>query len=353
MLCSIDAGDINGSAKDETAAERKVSAMQIGELKSLSSNMCGASVDLVAAANALETVREQGSKIGIIRQEQKVAESGGVKPRTKAPNLTRDDFPALGAATAANSGTPLLFDRVTPPARPSTLKQNSAPAKTSRPNPPSSQPPPAQPPPGFSAGDLTPTKVSQFLYLIFLLFDLSQFIFEQVTFTSSSGKSFPMSVEPTPQGQHVFLQPADFAQRNKLLITTITDLLGEQQDRFSQFRSLSSHFRSGKVAPNDYYHQCLEIMGEDCFLALFPELLVLLPDIQKQQQLLKVHRSEMRLNGVNQSTEPYVVCATCSQVLSPTDLKHHLSSHNLETHFPALSIAAGGSIDSNQAWSKR
>jgi hypothetical protein len=167
VLRSVDAVDINGSTKEETAAERKVSAMQIGELKSLSSNKFGASLDLVAAANALETAREQGSKIGLIRQEQKVAESGGVKPRTKAPNLSRDDFPALGAAPASNSGTPLLFERVSPPARPSTLKQNSAPAKTSRPNPPPSQPSPSQPPPGISAGDLTPTKVSLLLYFIF------------------------------------------------------------------------------------------------------------------------------------------------------------------------------------------
>lgn len=91
-------------------------------------------------------------------------------------------------------------------------------------------------------------------------------------------------------------------------------------------------------------------MGEDCFTALFPELVCLLPDIEKQQQLLKVHRSEIRMKGGALSAEPYVICATCSQVLSPSDLKHHIASHSLETNFPVLGPS---SSDANSAWSKR
>lgn len=77
-------------------------------------------------------------------------------------------------------------------------------------------------------------------------------------------------------------------------------------------------------------------MGEDCFLALFLELVCLLPDISKQQQLIRVHRSETKSKGGVANTEPYAICATCGQVLSPSDLKHHLANHNLETHFPSL-----------------
>lgn len=90
-------------------------------------------------------------------------------------------------------------------------------------------------------------------------------------------------------------------------------------------------------------------MGDDCFLALFPELISLLPDIAKQQQLLKVHRSEIRMKGNLAEAEPYVICATCGQVLAPFDLKHHLTNHNLETHFPSLGTIANGDI----AWNKR
>ena len=292
----------NGTGVDnaiENDAERKISLMQIGELKSLSSQMGGGNrLDLVSVANSCEVKPNMSSKVSIIKASDMTNDS--VKPKVKPPSLTKDDFPSLGAAPAAANS---LFDR-------------------------SLSSPSTRPSRGLSAGDLTPTKV---------------------TFTSSSGRSFPLSVEVN--SNHAFLQPADFASRNQALITTITDLLGDHQDRFSQFRSLSAQFRAADVHPEDYYHHCYDMLGEDCFLALFPELLVLLPDIEKQQQLLKVHRSQIRMAGNDRSasTEPYVVCATCSQVLSPADLKHHLASHSLETHFPALNP----SLDSNSAWSKR
>lgn len=90
-------------------------------------------------------------------------------------------------------------------------------------------------------------------------------------------------------------------------------------------------------------------MGDDCFSALFPELLCLLPDISKQQQILKVHRFETKSKSGMASAEPFVVCATCGQVLAPSDLKHHLGNHSLEVHFPSLDAI----IDGNVAWNKR
>nr|SVE70265.1 EOG090X01BP [Daphnia similis] len=100
---------------------------------------------------------------------------------------------------------------------------------------------------------------------------------------------------------------------------------------------------------NNVTSNCLEVMGEDCFLALFPELVCLLPDIVKQQELIRVHRSDTKFKGGIAKTEPYVICATCGQVLSPSDLKHHLANHNLETHFPSL----GTSSEPDLAWNKR
>nr|SVE79333.1 EOG090X01BP [Daphnia magna] len=79
------------------------------------------------------------------------------------------------------------------------------------------------------------------------------------------------------------------------------------------------------------------------------ELVCLLPDIVKQQELIRVHRSDTKFKGGITKTEPYVICATCGQVLSPSDLKHHLANHNLETHFPSL----GTSPEPDLAWNKR
>nr|SVE75597.1 EOG090X01BP [Daphnia hispanica] len=167
----------------------------------------------------------------------------------------------------------------------------------------------------------------------------------KVTSTISSTQQFPSS----PNVNHAFLQPPDFSARNQQLIATVMDLLFNQRKKIEKFRTISTKFRSGQLDSNEYYTNCLEVVGEDCFLALFPELVCLLPDISKQQQLIRVHRSETRIKGGIANTEPYVICATCGQVLSPSDLKHHLANHNLETHFPSL----GTSPEPDLAWNKR
>nr|SVE73398.1 EOG090X01BP [Daphnia atkinsoni] len=167
----------------------------------------------------------------------------------------------------------------------------------------------------------------------------------KITTTSSSTQHVPSS----PNAIHAFLQPPDFSARNQQLIATVMDLLCNQRKKIEKFRTISTQFRSGQLDSKEYYMNCLEVMGEDCFLALFPELVCLLPDISKQQQLIRVHRWETKSKGGVANTEPYVICATCGQVLSPSDLKHHLANHNLETHFPSL----GALPEPELAWNKR
>nr|SVE90981.1 EOG090X01BP [Daphnia sinensis] len=165
------------------------------------------------------------------------------------------------------------------------------------------------------------------------------------TLTNSNAQYFP----PSPDVNHAFLQPPDFSARNQQLIATVMDLLCNHRMKIEKFRTISTEFRSGQLDSKEYYMNCLEVMGEDCFLALFPELVCLLPDIVKQQELIKVHRSDTKFKGGVGKTEPYVICATCGQVLSPSDLKHHLANHTLETHFPSL----GASPEPDMAWNKR
>jgi hypothetical protein len=49
------------------------------------------------------------------------------------------------------------------------------------------------------------------------------------------------------------------------------------------------------------------------------------------------------------SVKDLEVCATCQQVLSASDLRHHVGSHTLENHFPTL----GSSELVSQAWGKK
>lgn len=165
-----------------------------------------------------------------------------------------------------------------------------------------------QPPPGFAANNLT--------------------------FTSSSGQSY--SILPT----HHFISPPNFMQRNKALIDKFMSCLKSNED-ILEFRQLSNMFRNGDFASNEYYEHCKQVIGADNFSVIFPELLVLLPDIQKQQELYNHHVSQ---GGSKRSLE---VCATCNQVVASSDLRTHLSNHTLENHFPAL-----GAQEISSVWRK-
>lgn len=309
------ADDMNESIAFQTPAERKIAEMQIGELRNLSTHMGGHTFDLTSVANGIDSRPLNTSKLSLVKAPDAQVElsNGGVKPKTKAISLSHDNFPSLGGKNAALNSKNSFFSEPTPPR---VAKKAVAAAKL-----------PLQ-------EDATPTRV---------------------TFTSSSGRHFPLvagegSAAAAAAADYTFLQPPEFAVRNQGLITTVTDLLCDQQNRFSQFRTVSAQFRSGQVQAAQYYDRCMDIMGDACFQAVYPELLVLLPDIEKQQELLQVHRTEMRSGGSSAGTaEPYVICATCSQVLAPCDLKHHLASHNLETHFPALSARDS----STSPWTRR
>ncbi|TMW44549.1 hypothetical protein DOY81_010375 [Sarcophaga bullata] len=96
-------------------------------------------------------------------------------------------------------------------------------------------------------------------------------------------------------------------------------------------------FREGVYKADAYYQHCQAAL-KDNFDKVFPELLVLLPDISKQQALYLVH--QQRLNTLlpqqRKSLPKLEVCSTCKQVLMQTDLDGHRKMHNLSQNFPKL-----------------
>ncbi|XP_011881652.1 PREDICTED: zinc finger protein 598 [Vollenhovia emeryi] len=154
-----------------------------------------------------------------------------------------------------------------------------------------------------------------------------------LTFTNSSGESY--SILPDNSGKraaaHAYVSPPDFQKRNTCLVAKLNAVLVEQ-DKIEEFRYVSGLFRAGTCDAQEYYTHCREVMGANAFESVFPELLALLPDVAKQQELFKVHKREA--GGKARGLE---MCATCGQVLkSGSDFRTHMSSHTLENHFPAL-----------------
>lgn len=94
------------------------------------------------------------------------------------------------------------------------------------------------------------------------------------TFTSSLGESY--SILPT----HHYLPPKNSTKRNKALFAHFQQ--NEQPEAVEQFKEISKMFIHGSYHALPYYEHCKSAL-KDKFDVIFPELLVLLPDISKQQ----------------------------------------------------------------------
>lgn len=208
----------------------------------------------------------------------------------------------------------------------------------------------SKPPPGFdtsqtlSSGPLSPPPG-----FATSLADLKDLSLKNLMDTVSNGND-DFNHATKPESYH-YEEPKDFQQRNKALVMKIKEVFQGNDDKFSKFKSCSSDFRGGILSASDYYNTCRELIGTANFKEIFSELLVLLPDIKKQQELLTAHNTcEKSRPGANivlnisgkGSAAPwkspdFVPCPTCCQILLQEDLNQHASSHAVDTDYPTLS----------------
>ncbi|XP_050302128.1 E3 ubiquitin-protein ligase ZNF598 isoform X2 [Anthonomus grandis grandis] len=180
-----------------------------------------------------------------------------------------------------------------------------------------SKPASVKPPPGFNNSSFPPLSFSN-----------------DLTFTNSSGQSYAIS----PTSSHAYKQPLNFQNRNQNLIKSFMEVLNNN-DSIKEFKSLSDKFRKGEIKAKQYYDHCKKILNNKLD-DLLPELLVLLPDIDKQQELYQ------QISG--KCKEKLLICENCGQIIFKWELSEHYNHHRLENHFPSLGSAQ--QIDS--AWKK-
>ncbi|XP_071616472.1 E3 ubiquitin-protein ligase ZNF598 isoform X1 [Heliangelus exortis] len=238
-------------------------------------------------------------------------EPPGLKKPTVTTNkcpLPQEDFPALGSSGSARMPPPPGFNTVV------LLK--------SPPPPPGLSVPVSKPPPGFAV--IPSTNIS-----------------EPVT----------TSLKEPKLCQGSYLIPENFQQRNIQLIQSIKEFLQSDESKFNKFKTHSGQFRQGLISAAQYYKSCRELLGEN-FKKIFNELLVLLPDTVKQQELLSAHndfrikekqssnKSKKNKKNVwqmdsNSDLDCYI-CPTCKQVLTQQDIVTHKALHIEDEEFPSL-----------------
>ncbi|ELW67809.1 Zinc finger protein 598 [Tupaia chinensis] len=161
---------------------------------------------------------------------------------------------------------------------------------------------------------------------------------------------------PTPVA-HAYLVPENFRERNLQLTQSIKDFLHSDEARFGEFKSRSGEFRQGVISAAQYYRTCRDLLGQD-FQKIFRELLVLLPDTAKQQELLSAHTDFRSQEGppgprskrnrkspwqtrAQQAGLDCCVCPTCQQVLAHGDAGSHQALHAArDDDFPSLQAIA-------------
>lgn len=129
-----------------------------------------------------------------------------------------------------------------------------------------------------------------------------------MTFTNSAGQSFPVPL-------HAYIPPPDFEPRNRALVRRLA-ALGDAA-AVERFKAASRAFRSGGLGAEQFHAHCAAALGPR-LRAVLPELVVLLPDIGKQQELALAVRE---LAGACD------VCAVCGQLLAPADRAAHDAAH--------------------------
>ena len=133
------------------------------------------------------------------------------------------------------------------------------------------------------------------------------------------------------RNNYKYSAPSDFQQRNRSLITTITDLIGGKSLEFKTFKEISGKYRAGQMDSNVYYVECKQLMNKKQFNAVFPELLSLLPDIGKQQDLYELYSQDSWFDG-----EAISECGVCSQINLVKDHNTHVNTHSIDEDFPQL-----------------
>lgn len=149
-----------------------------------------------------------------------------------------------------------------------------------------------QPPPGFNSVTLNSVAKPT----------------NNLTFTSSLGESY--SILPA----HHYLPPKNSAKRNKALFAHFQE--NEHPEAVEQFKEISKMFIQGSYHALPYYEHC-KVTMKDKFDVIFPELLVLLPDISKQQVSDLISRNYL-IHQPNQRN----VSGTVFGAFATTSVKH-------------------------------
>lgn len=341
-------GGGNGSSANVSSKKKPVPAPNLKDesnfvnLNALTGKKSGGGGDTSGATTGKTTDKKNNNDQGQTKQS-KGKDKNKPNKENESASLS-DNFPVLGGQqitdfALANLGGGGSAPKRGPPGFENVSVNNSSSGNNNNNNNNGIRKVPA-PPPGFS--NVTLNSVARNI--------------NNLTFTSSSGESY--NILP---GAYSYVAPSNASKRNQNLVTHFQRAL-KKPEALTEFRTISQMFRDGMYNPAPYYEHCKVALG-DKFAEIFPELVALLPNITKQQELYLVYcqdaknrpKSGVGPKGGKSSVPQLEVCQVCKQVLVRDDLTEHFQSHYMENNFPKLG-ANGNPLDDGKvasaAWRK-
>lgn len=150
----------------------------------------------------------------------------------------------------------------------------------------------------------------------------------------------PPGLAPTGNGMASVVNTGNSSagpsKRDQQLIREINNILDCKGQSFLRFKEVSGQFRNGNLSAEGYYHECCGMLGEDVH-RVFKALIDLLPDEEKQRQLLAVY-NDAKIQSKQVKPEISVSSTqhfTYSNNASSTDVYLHAGD------FPALPRSSG------------
>ena len=126
-----------------------------------------------------------------------------------------------------------------------------------------------------------------------------------------------------------YLYPSNFNERNENLLKLVRQEL-RTDHKFDQFRTLTDKFIRSHIDGDFYFRKCLDLFDKSFLASIFSELLVLMPHIKKQTDILTAYERYFNYNkGAQQKQSKdgskgiwiltnekieFLVCPNCGQV---------------------------------------
>jgi hypothetical protein len=134
-----------------------------------------------------------------------------------------------------------------------------------------------------------------------------------------------------------YIKPNDYEKRNQELSLQLVELFPPKH--FEQFKTLSVSFRKNELDASNYLDKCLDLLDmrknelvRGKFLDLVQEMIVLLPDIDKQSVLFdhfeRLFNKKSKQSASDANVMNIVKCVNCGQYFQKDELfSHHYDRH--------------------------